>query len=38
MAQEITLYYKANRPLTPTRAEFRRVIGEQLGGKRSLKR
>jgi DNA-binding transcriptional LysR family regulator len=38
MAQEITLYYKSNRPLTPTRREFVRVIREQLSGKLPLKR
>jgi len=38
MAQEITLYYKSNRPLTPTRSEFLRVIQEELSRKRPLKR
>jgi DNA-binding transcriptional LysR family regulator len=38
MAQEITLYHKSNRPLTPTRSEFLRVIREEFSGKRPLKR
>jgi DNA-binding transcriptional LysR family regulator len=38
MVQEVTLYYKSKRPLTPTRAEFLRVIRDQLSGKRPLKR
>jgi len=38
MGQEITLYYKSSRPLTPTKAEFLKVIQDQLRGKRPLKK
>jgi DNA-binding transcriptional LysR family regulator len=38
MGQEVTIYYKASRPLTPTRREFLQTLREELGGKRLLKR
>jgi len=38
MTQEITAYYKTNRPLTPTRNAFLKVMQEQMSGKRFLKR
>lgn len=38
MVQEVTIYYKSSRPLTPSRKEFLRVVREELGGKRPLKR
>lgn len=38
MGQEVTIYYKSSRPLTPTRQEFLETLREQLGGKRLLKR
>ncbi len=38
IVQEITLYYKSGRPLTPTRSRFLEVIREEPGGKRPHKR
>jgi DNA-binding transcriptional LysR family regulator len=38
VAQEITLYHKSSRPVTPTRRRFVDVLREQLSGKRPHKR
>ena len=38
MGQEITIYFKSNRPLTRTRQQFLDSLREQLSGKRRLKR
>jgi hypothetical protein len=36
MAQRITLYYKTNRTLTPTRREFLKFLQQTLGPEREL--